>query len=138
MRMLSGTESIPSISAADAGDICQMFVRSLSHKPQEYMLRGLFMVVSLISIRGHVDPEPEIGRQLINIIQVRGITDSDRMSSTLNTVWKIFEGTGGRVTPRDLISALRSSGRIARTLSDAGLISLATMLWEQKEARGEP
>jgi hypothetical protein len=55
-----------------------------------------------------------------------------------HAVWKIFSGTDGHATPRDLNIKLRSAGARAHTLSDDELISMATtVIWEQKKANGE-
>jgi len=90
-----------------------------------------------MSIRGVQDAEPEIAYQLMNIVEARGITNPDRIMSTFDTVWKIFDGTNGHVTPRDLNITLRSSGPAAHALSDNGLISIGALIWEQKKAAGE-
>ena len=94
------------------------------------------MIASLMNIHGLQVSEREIAYQLMNIVEARRITNPDRILATFDTVWKIFDGTDGHVTPSDLNIMLRSSGPMARTLSDDGLISMGAVLWEQKKALG--
>jgi hypothetical protein len=91
-----------------------------------------------MSIHGFKGSVPDVAYQLMNIVEARGIKNPDRIMNTFDTVWKIFSGTDGHVTPRDLNIKLRSAGARAHTLSDDELISTATtVIWEQKKANGE-
>lgn len=88
----------------------------------------------------HEDKESpkDIAYQMMNIVEARGQEEDDKaIYDTFNTVAQIFNGTEGHVTPKDLNIFLRSAGPIAKTLSDDGLISMATVIWEDKKDRGE-
>jgi hypothetical protein len=134
-EMFSMTNGTPTVSVTDAAAICETIARSLGHRPPVNVLRASFKVTSLIHDQGS---KPEIAYQLMNIVETRGITNPDRIMSTFDIVWRIYAGTGGHVTPRDLNITLRSAGpKAAHGLSDDGLVSMATLIWEQKKASGE-
>ena len=134
--MLSMMKGIETISGSMAAGICETITKSLGHRPQIRVLRAASMIASLMNIHGLQVSEREIAYQLMNIVEARRITNPDRILATFDTVWKIFDGTDGHVTPSDLNIMLRSSGPMARTLSDDGLISMGAVLWEQKKALG--
>jgi hypothetical protein len=93
-EMLTSMQSVPTVAASDAAAICETITNSLGHKPQMNVLQRALMVTSLMSIRGLKASEPEIAYQLMNVVEARAITTSpDRIMSTFDTVWKIFEGT---------------------------------------------
>jgi hypothetical protein len=136
-EMLSETKNILIVDANSASKICEMITKSLGHKPERNVFHAALMVTGLMNMRGLKDSEPDIAYQLMNIVEARHITSNDRILRTFDTVWKIFDGTSGHVTPRDLNMVLRRSGQSAHTLSDDGLISIGALIWEQKKAHGE-
>ena len=136
--MLDATKGIPTVSGDEASSVCETMKRSLSRKPEVKVLRAALKASSLIGNGGLNQSVPDISYQLMNIIEARDLAgDPNRIVDTFNVVFKIFRGTGGHVTPRDLNVMLRSAGLTAHTLSDDGLISMASLIWETKKANGD-
>jgi hypothetical protein len=60
------------------------------------------------------------------------------MYDTFNVVFKIYNGSMGHVTPRDVNMALRAMAPAqAQKISDDGLYTLAAVILEEKKANGE-
>jgi hypothetical protein len=74
----------------------------------------------------------------MNIVEARGQTDKDdAMYDTFNVVFKIYNGSTGHVTPRDVSMALRAiAPEQAQKISDDGLYSLSAVIQEEKKANG--
>ncbi len=105
--------------------------------PQTRVLRTVFKAAALIEIRDRNRKPGETAYQLMNAVEARGIDDPQRVIDTMEVVVKIFNGTQGHVTPRDLNVMLRSAGLLSHTLSDDGIYSMSALLWDEKKARGE-
>lgn len=64
------------------------------------------------------------------------LNNEQAMLNTFELVFKIYNGTEGRVTPKDLNILLSNMGNRAQKLSDDGLINLASVLSVQKQDAG--
>jgi hypothetical protein len=127
---------IPTVSAVDETAICRTMTHSLGNAPRINVFRAGLKAVSVIQFAGVWGDAPAVAYQLMNIVEARAITDPARIIDTFDTVTKIAEGTRGHVTPTDVDVMLRNSGEAGRKLSDDGLISMATVIWEEKKAQG--
>jgi hypothetical protein len=128
----------PLLSHTEEVEVCRTIETSLGRRPTVAMTRKLSQAVSLVGSASAADTSKDLAYQFMNIVEARDQTKNDQaIDGTFETVFKIFKGTDGHVTPRDINVFLRSAGPMAKTLSDEGLIHMAAVLWEQKKANGQ-
>ena len=76
----------------------------------------------------------KITAELVDIIRLRGLyNQQSRWRPTIDVALKAYQAFSGIVTPRDIISLLRSSGPMAKTLSDDGLTTTIIVLKRQRQ-----
>lgn len=74
---------------------------------------------------------------IVEVIRLRGLFDkSDRWHDTIDVIWKSCIGLNGAVSTSDIIAFLAASGKMSKTLSDDGLISMIVIM-KNKHQRGE-
>jgi len=126
------------LSWADEADVCVTMQATLGRPPSVALVRKLSKAISVMQAAGSKDTTKDTAYQMMNIVEARGKEkDNKAIDSTFETVTKIFNGTQGHVTPRDINIFLRSSGPMAKTISDDGIISMAAIIWEDKKSHGE-
>jgi hypothetical protein len=126
------------LSWDEEASICKIIRNSIGRSPSVRLSRALCKAIIGMQLNGNKDKPKDIAYQLMNIIEARGQEKNDKsIYSTFETVMKIFIGSEGDVTPKDLNINLRSAGPIAKTLSDDGLMSMAALIQEDKKSRGE-
>ena len=77
----------------------------------------------------------KILKELIEIIRLRGLYDKpDRWFDTNELIVKSWNGFSGAVSPHDVIDFLRSSGPVAKTLSDDGLVNMIILIKRQHQS----
>ncbi len=126
------------LSWADEADICTTMQATLERLPSVALVRELSKAVFVMQAAGSKDTSKEIAYQMMNIVEARGKeNDNAAIDSTFNTVTKVFNGTQGHVTPKDVNVFLRSSGPMAKTLNDDGIMDMAAVMWEDQKSNGE-
>jgi hypothetical protein len=74
----------------------------------------------------------------MNIVEVRAQRENDaKISDTFETITKIFNGSQGHVTPKDMNIILRGPGLNPLTIDQQGMFTVAAMISEAKKANGE-
>ena len=126
------------LSWADEADVCVTMQATLGRMPSVALVRKLSKAIFVMQVDGSKDTAKDIAYQMMNIVEARGKEKSDKMiDSTFETVTKIFNGTQGHVTPKDINIFLRSSGPMAKTISNDGIMGMAAVIWKYKKAHGE-
>ena len=126
------------LSWVDEANVCATMQAALGRPPSVALVRKLSKAISVMQTTGSKDTTKDTAYQMMNIVEARGKENNDKaIDSTFETITKIFSGTQGHVTLKDINIFLRSAGPMAKTLSDDGLISMAAVIWEDKKAHGE-
>jgi hypothetical protein len=115
--------------------ICELATKSLGQPIPIGGFRTLMKASALFRFQGAGDID-KIAYQLVELMEARGITDPKRMNDTIDIAYKAYNGSNGRVTPKDLNVAVRQS-RFGRKISDDDLLTLAAAISIQKRNRGE-
>jgi hypothetical protein len=55
------------------------------------------------------------------------------MGLTIELVWKAYSAFNGIVSPKDIADLLASSGPLAKTMSDDGLVDMIIVLKQQRQ-----
>ena len=132
--------SIATLSSRDTADLCQTMQSSLARRPTVAELRLLSKTVYVLHAQGSTDSYAELGYQVMGIVEARQQVATSRsidMLSTFDMVVRIFTGTSGRVTPREVNVLLRNSGSLARTMTDEGIVHMVALLWYMKKQSGQ-
>ena len=126
------------LSWDDEAAVCKTMRSSMGRFPTVRLARAMCKAIAGMQLNGNKDKPKDIAYQMMNIIEARGQEKNGKaIYSTFETVMKIFIGSEGHVTPKDLNIFLRSAGPMAKTLSDDGLMSMAALIQEDKKGRGE-
>jgi hypothetical protein len=135
LKLPAAMEGITVVSWSEGSKICQTTTGSLGHPITVGIFRSFLKIATVIKYKdgGELD---KIAYQLAEIVEARGIAEPKRMLDTLDIAMKCFNGSHGRVTPKDLNVALRQSGQ-ARTLTDDDLYTLAAVISVRKRNNGE-
>ncbi len=76
----------------------------------------------------------QIVHELVDIVRLRGLYNKpDRWYSTIDLVVRSYQAFNGIVTPKDIEEFLRSSGPMAKTLSDDGLTNMIIIIKRQRQ-----
>lgn len=125
-EMIAAMDGIPTVSGIDATQICHAMMTVFGQPPETRALRGVAKAASMISI-GEVGATNidvvTVGKTLIEIAAARGQTDPWAIYNTTDLVLRLYSDTSGEVTPAYVLDFLRSSGPMAQTLSDDGLVN---------------
>jgi hypothetical protein len=122
----------------DESAVCQTLQGALGRPPPISSIRQLSKAISLMQMNGSSDSAKELAYQITNVLEARGqLEDPKVFANSVEVVWKVFAGSQGHVTPKDLNILLRSEGIDAPKLSDDGVFRLSAVIWEEKKARGE-
>jgi hypothetical protein len=129
---------VDTISHEDAATVCQTIQNSIGHVPSVRIAKELATALSAMQMKGDRTSVGDQAYQYMNIVEARGQTDKDdAMYDTFNVVFKIYNGSTGHVTPRDVSMALRAiAPEQAQKISDDGLYSLSAVIQEEKKANG--
>ena len=129
---------VDALSFTEEVAVCKRMRAALGRFPSVALARGLAKAIVVMQMNGSKDKPDSLAYQMMQIAEARGqLKDDKAIYKTFDTVTKVFNGTRGDVTPRDLNVFLRSAGPMAKTLSEDGLISVATVIWEEKRSGGE-
>jgi hypothetical protein len=128
-------EGIQIVSWSNGSRICEMVQRSLNGPIPVGAFRMILKASGLMHVKGAGETE-DIAYQIAEIIDARGLHDLDGMKRTIDVVFKVYNGSNGRVKPKDLNVFLRQSGR-SRTIDDEGLFTIAAMISVDRRNRGE-
>jgi hypothetical protein len=129
---------IKGLSHDDQINVCNTMQSALGRPASVALARKMSNLVFIMQVGGSSDTAKEITYQTMNVIEARGQVDNDKaIDGSMETIAKIFSGSQGHVTPKDLNVFLRSAGPTATTLSDVGLLRMAAVIWEEKKANGE-
>jgi hypothetical protein len=130
--------SISLLSGEETAAVCNKMARTLGRNPSVKLLRHLSKAVASMSLQGRGSDVAGNAYQFMRVAEVRGqLNNDDAIFATFDVVFKIVNGTDGRVTPKDLNIFLSSMGKGAKTMSDQGLINSAALLSVTKQDRGE-
>lgn len=126
------------VAWVDEADICNTMQASLGRAPSVALVRMLSKVVFIFQVAGSKDSAKEIAYQAMNIVEVRAQRENDaKISDTFETITKIFNGSQGHVTPKDMNIILRGPGLNPLTIDQQGMFTVAAMISEAKKANGE-
>lgn len=130
---------INGLSHTDAVTVCQTIQNSIGHVPSIRVAHELGTAIAVMQVKGDKTPVGDEAYQYMNIVEARGQSDNeDAMADTFNAVFKIYNGTMGHVTPRDVNVVLRAMAPAqAQKISDDGLYSLSALIQEEKKAQGQ-
>jgi len=122
----------------DEAEICTTMQASLGRLPSVALLRKLSKLVFTLQVVGSQDSAKEISYQVMNIVEVRGQRENGAaIDETFETIAKIFNGSQGHVTPKDMNIVLRGPGLDPLTIDQQGMFAVAAMISEAKKANGE-
>ena len=114
--------------------ICREMAASLGRLPPVGLLRLLGKVTFVLRAAGSSDSTKEIAFQVMNVVEARSQTTDAQIKETFETLVKIYNGTNGRVTPKDVNRNLRAMGPGAKKIGQQGLFSMAALIWEDKKS----
>lgn len=130
--------SISTLSYADTAAICKKMATRIGSNPSIQSLRMLSKAVSDMHIQDNQVDVVGTAYQYMRVVESRGqLNDDAAMMKTFDVIFKIYNGTEGRVTPKDLNILLSNMGNGATKLSDDGLINLAALLSVKKQDAGQ-
>ncbi|MFI5022629.1 MAG: hypothetical protein ACHQRJ_13370 [Alphaproteobacteria bacterium] len=133
-EMYGKTSDLMLTSANDAAAVCRLYFRGTSKRPSAGRLRALLKSIGLLRAKGLQETAEAIAKSELTVIDLRGqLGDEAASVSTINILTKIYSGTEGAVTPADMARELRASGPMARTISDDFMITMATLIMENKQ-----
>ena len=121
------------ITRKDASKICKEVEASLLKLPSKTFFRGICTLVALMKVRDTKESYENIAYQIMNVIEIREQNDEEAMLETLDTLWTIFNGSNGRVTPKDMNIALRKLKYPAKKMSRRDMFKLGAMIHENKK-----
>ncbi|MRW86375.1 hypothetical protein GJ698_20075 [Pseudoduganella sp. FT26W] len=128
---------ISMLDVEETSAVCEKMARAMGHNPSVKQLRHLARAVGLLSVQGRTKDVVGTAYQFMRVVEVRGqLKNEQAMYATIELVFKIANGTDGRVMPKDLNVFLTSLGKGAKTMSDQGLINSASMLSIMKQDQG--
>jgi len=125
------------MSGEDTAAVCEKMARVLGRNPSVRLLRHLSKAVVNMQIQGRSDDIVGNAYQFMRVAERRGQLDNDdAMYATFDVVFKVVNGTDGRVMPKDLNIFLSSMGEGAKKLSDDGLMRSASLISVMKQNQG--
>lgn len=124
--------AISSISWTDTARVCSAMTSKIGAHPSIRSLRLLLKSIDDMNVQGG-DNILSTAFQFMNVVDERNQLSNDAlMMDTINLTFKIYNGTGGRVTPSDVSVLLYNMGDNAKHLSDDGIVNLASVLSVQR------
>lgn len=120
----------------DQAFACRHLANVLGNNPSIGVVRQICKMEFVLKVNGLKDDEQEIFHQAINVVEARNLKIDKEINETFNILVKVFIGSNGVVTPRDINIALRSIGVNAQKLSDDGLYHLAAVIQMEKKKAG--
>jgi hypothetical protein len=131
---LPPSAAIEVFSRSDAIPLCRQVLRVLEGVTVDD-LRTFEKAAYLFSAKGYESGNyTQITAELVDIIRLRGLYDQEpRWKPTIELAWKSYQAFNGIITPRDIVSLLRSSGAMAKTLSDDGLTMMIIVMKRQRQ-----
>jgi hypothetical protein len=131
---LPPSAAIEVFSRSDAIPLCRQVLRVLEGTTIDD-LRTFETAAYLFSAKGYESGQyAQIAAELVDIIRLRGLYDQEpRWRPTIDLAWKSYQAFNGIITPRDIVSFLRSSGPMAKTLSDDGLTTMIIVMKRQRQ-----
>ena len=117
------------ISTDDEVRICQHMSNTVNYYVTASNLRYLSHAAYVYVQAGWTANPVDAAYSLLTVIKLRGQTATEDMTrSNLSMLRKIYAGTENRIGPQDIVYMLQSSGKMAHTLSDQGIIDLAAYM----------
>lgn len=128
------TGELAGVSWQDQAAICKEMASSLGRLPPIGLLRVLAKVTFILRSAGSTESHKDIAFQAMNVVEARNQTTDIQINETFNTLTKIYNGTNGRVSPKDMNRILRAMGPRARKIDEQGMFSIAAMIMEDKKS----
>ena len=131
---------VVSMESVNAEALCRTMQITLNRFPPIALARKLSKLIFVIQVdtEGKGPSPKELSYQIMNVVEARNVTDNDAaIDETFDTLAKVYSGTQGRITPRDINIELRHAGVIATTINQDGIFGLAAVMLQAKKARGE-
>ena len=131
---LPPSAAIEVFSRSDAIPLCRQVLRVLEGVTVDD-LRTFEKAAYLFSRYGYEAGDyARITGELVEIIRLRGLYDQQpRWLPTIELALKSYQAFNGIVTPRDIVLLLKSSGPMAKTLSDDGLTTMIIVMKRQRQ-----
>ncbi|MCM6993442.1 hypothetical protein ACHHY8_02610 [Enterobacter cloacae complex sp. 2024EL-00215] len=123
--MLKNRGAVSGASSIDMLGECEALAKYLGAYPTFGLLKETATAVVAFKIKGYdVDPM-SLTETLLQISQLRdqlGKGDS-AITNNYDVAFKMYSAWGGDITPVDIVSFLKNSGPLAKTISDHGLVA---------------
>ena len=126
---LPAGSAIEVFTSSQATQICRQVLRTLEGVTVAD-LRDFEKASYLLSAKGYETGQySKIASELVEIIRLRGLYDQRaRWQPTVDIAFRAWTALKGSVSPRDIQEFLRASGKMAKTLSDEGLLNMIVMM----------
>lgn len=122
------------VSWSDTAGLCELMRGAIGGYPTTGELRYLGITAEALKLKGYRVPLRQIALQVLGVADDLGRLDTEpRMKSAFDDALKVYEGTGGIVTPADLVQNLAEmTPQQSAGLSDQGLFMMAALIKEDK------
>jgi hypothetical protein len=126
---LPASVSIPVMSWSNTAIVCREMA-SVLEGIRRKDITNFEKAVYILHAKGYEGEYPQIAKELVEIIRLRGLYDRpDRWYDTNNLVVKSWNAFNGVIGPGQIISFLRASGpQAAKGLSDDGLLHMIILM----------
>ena len=133
-KLRNDVGELSGVSWEDEAAICREMASSLGRLPPVGLLRILGKVTFILRTAGGTETPKDIAFQVMNVVEARSQTSNVQINETFETLVKIYNGSNGRVTPKDMNLNLRSMGSRAKKINRQGMFSMAAILLENKKS----
>lgn len=131
-------QGIKHLSWGDAEMVCRTMAASLGRQPTIALLDTMSKLLFVLRVAGLKDEYKDVAYQVMNIVEARNqVNDNGAIDNTMNVIVKIFNGSQGHVTPKDMNIAIRHFGKKAEKFTDERMYFIAAVIQEAKKSRGE-
>lgn len=133
-RMLNISPSF--VSATDMVEVCKMARAEIGRDPSVRLLRRLANATWTLRTAGLSDDPLGNAAYFLRATKLRGSFQADENAmANFELMFKIVNGTGGKVQPSDIFAMLAGLGKKATKISDEGLINMASTLAVSRDGR---
>ena len=120
---------IRELTLYDTKNVCNEMQNALSFPITVASIRNLSRYAVGFQIKGWKMQPTDISYFLLENVKLRNQQNSkEKLHDNLVLAGKIYLGTEGRINPQDIYNMLKDSGTMARTLSDEGIIMMASYM----------
>lgn len=113
------------LSWNEASGICSAINNYLTGHPRVDVFKKMQQAVSLLQMAGYDLPPEVIADQFMRIVMLRKqASNPDAILVTIDTVFKIYNGSSGAIPPTRVITVLQVYGEDGEHLSEEGLVNL--------------